>query len=552
MLIHCILCLFLSNFFNGIGSTPIFTLGTSFLFDNVPSRSAPMYVGILYLSGAIGPAAGYLICGLILKIYVDPWGHSNVPSNDPNYVGAWWLGYLIFGALIIVTGFPLFMYPRRLPKRPEDTKKPKEEKPPPAVSQSKSAKRAVEQMESLNLQNSESIPRSNNEMYDSERNLINSSNASITDSDDVQSMDTTMSMSFGNNIRDMPMTTWRLISNPIFLFITLSATCEFTIVTAFMTFVPKYLEAQFSIAASTAAITCGAVLVPSAGVGILLGSQLVKQFQLTRTGCCRLVACLSCIAIGLFLPTFFIKCPKLDIVGIDVPYDSEHLRIVRGQSNMYDYSRQTRMDHGKGFSDKRTEWMRDIDNKCNSDCGCDQPHKFIPVCWDEKQFTFFNPCLAGCISKTIKNETDDNKILPIDEFEYSNCKCIGNETLRETVKLTDGACPRDCSLVGFLTALFFVVAATSAAQTPALVATMTSVLPSERPLALGVQFLFYRALAYIPAPIYFGRVIDSACTLREPVGNCGEQGACELYDADKFRRIYRKFKKYSRIYFCDF
>merc|ERR1712110_26512 len=24
----------------------------------------------------------------------------------------------------------------------------------------------------------------------------------------------------------------------------------------------------------------------------------------------------------------------------------------------------------------------------------------------------------------------------------------------------------------------------------------------------------------------------------EPMGNCGEEGACELYDADKFRKIY--------------
>jgi len=553
--------LFLANFFNGIGSTPIFTLGTSFLFDNVPSRSAPMYVGLLYLSGAIGPAAGYLICGLILKIYVDPWGHSDVPSNDPNYVGAWWLGYLIFGALIIVTGFPLFMYPRRLPKRPEDTKKPKEDRAPPAVSQSKSAKKAINDNNRMVLEGEMNLENSGpRDIGDtgSERNLINSSNVSMTDSDDNQSMDTTMSMSFGNNIRDMPMTTWRLISNPVFLFITLSATCEFTIVTAFMTFVPKYLEAQFSIAASTAAITCGAVLVPSAGVGIVLGSQLVKQFELTRTGCCKLVACLSCIAVCLFLPTFFIKCPKLDIVGIDVPYQNEHLRITKmaGWNGFIpdfevvnadefadefadELSRETRMDRGKGFLDSRKQWMQDIDNTCNEYCGCAQPHQFMPVCWKEKQFTFFNPCLAGCTVKTKKNETDDKpNPFQIDEFEFSDCKCIGNKTLRETVTLSDGACPRDCSLVGFLAALFFVVAATSAAQTPALVATMTSVLPSERPLALGVQFLFYRALAYIPAPIYFGRVIDSACTLREPVGNCGEQGACELYDADKFRKIY--------------
>ena len=67
------LIFFLLNFFNGIGSTPIFTLGTSFLFDNIAQATAPMFVGVLYLTGAIGPAIGYLVCGFILKIYVDPW-----------------------------------------------------------------------------------------------------------------------------------------------------------------------------------------------------------------------------------------------------------------------------------------------------------------------------------------------------------------------------------------------------------------------------------------------------------------------------------------------
>ena len=106
-------------------------------------------------------------------------------------------------------------------------------------------------------------------------------------------------------------------------------------------------------------------------------------------------------------------------------------------------------------------------------------------------------------------------------------------------RLTEGACERSCTLMPFLVAIFFVTAATSSAQTPAVITTMSSVEPSERPLALGVQFLFYRTLAYIPTPIYFGRIIDAACALRQPVDHCsGERGACELYDADTFRHIY--------------
>merc|ERR1712071_324450 len=95
------------------------------------------------------------------------------------------------------------------------------------------------------------------------------------------------------------------------------------------------------------------------------------------------------------------------------------------------------------------------------------------------------------------------------------------------------------NLILFMAMLFIVTAATSAGQTPALIVTMTSVAESDRPMALGVQFLFYRTLAYIPAPIYFGRIIDSACVLRQSTDDCGKgEGACALYDADQFRKLY--------------
>lgn len=61
-----------------------------------------------------------------------------------------------------------------------------------------------------------------------------------------------------------------------------------------------------------------------------------------------------------------------------------------------------------------------------------------------------------------------------------------------------------------------------------------SVKDEERSFALGMQFVIFRLLAYIPAPILFGNVIDGTCLLWK--ANCGAQsGFCLIYDIEHFR-----------------
>lgn len=59
-----------------------------------------------------------------------------------------------------------------------------------------------------------------------------------------------------------------------------------------------------------------------------------------------------------------------------------------------------------------------------------------------------------------------------------------------------------------------------------------SVSEEERALALGLQFVLYRLIAYIPAPIMFGSVIDSTCLMW--TSSCGA-GRCLMYDIEQFR-----------------
>jgi organic anion transporter 5A len=262
--------------------------------------------------------------------------------------------------------------------------------------------------------------------------LLGAGNQTISsiDNDDAASVDTQISMHFGNNISDMPRSIWNLVSNQVFLLVTLSASCEFTIITAFMTFIPKYLEAQFSIAASTAAILCGSVLVPSAGVGIVIGSYLVKHWELKRTGCIKFACCSILVAIILFIPTFFITCAPLDIAGVNVPYPKglESLKPAglaldaQGQAPQGQAPYKSRQDRSFDFYHLKNNNSPDINSTCNNDCSCDRPASFDPVCWEQEDITFFNPCLAGCTRSSVVNSTE--KIHLTDKYEFSDCSCL--------------------------------------------------------------------------------------------------------------------------------
>ena len=86
----------------GIGNCVFYSFGIAYLDDNTKHENSPFMLSLSYTARLLGPTAGYLLASFCLKTYVYPSQAVEMQEGDPNWVGAWWLGFPIIGALIFV------------------------------------------------------------------------------------------------------------------------------------------------------------------------------------------------------------------------------------------------------------------------------------------------------------------------------------------------------------------------------------------------------------------------------------------------------------------
>lgn len=270
----------------GCGGTPIFTLGTTYIDDHVPKESSSMYMGCMYSMVAFGLVCGFLLGGFFINVHENAFGPGVVPQDifpgHPKWIGAWWIGFILLGILLLIISIPFFIFPKSL-----------------------KAKKSKELVVSISSGHSYTTNNSNNKNEDP-NGTLNSKAVSAA--------------KYGRKLGDIPACLWRLATNPVYMVTCLGSCMELAIVSGFLIFLPKYLETQFSLGKSQANLFAGGIAIPGACFGIFLGGYILKRFQLTPKGAIQVVLFFNIICMGLYTALYFLGCENVKMAGTTLPY----------------------------------------------------------------------------------------------------------------------------------------------------------------------------------------------------------------------------------------
>lgn len=451
----------------GIGATPVQPLGVSYIDDHVKKKDSSLYIGILFSTLVFGPACGFILGSVCTKFYVDAifidTEKLGITPEDPRWIGAWWAGFLLCGALLFCSALFMFGFPQSLPNSERE-----------------------EEADSEQVM----LPPSLNADYETPK----PSNGVVRNHEPANSP------TCCQQLKVIPKVTKHLLSNPVFTCIILAACMEIAVVAGFAAFLGKYLEQQFNLTTTSANQLLGMTAIPCACLGIFMGGLLVKKLNLSALGAIRMAMLVNLISTACYVSFLFLGCDTGPVAGVTVTYSNETLRV--GEKP---------------------------EAQCISHCNC-FTSSISPVC-GSNGVTYLSACLAGCTRGNI-----DRTRSSISQ-NLTGCACVSSDS--ELATAIPGKCPMPGCQESFLIFLCVICACSlvgAMAQTPSVIILIRTVSPELKSYALGLLFLLLRLLGFIPPPLIFGAGIDSTCLFWS--SDCGDKGACLLYDNVAYRHLY--------------
>uniref|UniRef100_A0A8C6KQL7 Solute carrier organic anion transporter family member n=1 Tax=Nothobranchius furzeri TaxID=105023 RepID=A0A8C6KQL7_NOTFU len=257
---------FLGNVLRGIGETPIMPLGVSYLDDFSKQENTPFYLACIHTVGILGPMVGFMMGSYLAKIYVDI-GFVNLESitityKDSRWVGAWWLGFIVSGTVILLSSIPFFFLPKSLPKQGEE-----------------------------------------------DSNHTNTELATIT----IFSFVVVYAPDFIPSIK-------RLFKNSIYSMMILTNLVSVNSFIGMITFKPKFMEQTFGQSASKAIFLIGIMNLPAVALGIITGGFVLKRFKLSIVGAARVAMAASIGSFCMLGIQNFLHCDNAEVAGLTVSY----------------------------------------------------------------------------------------------------------------------------------------------------------------------------------------------------------------------------------------
>ncbi|XP_031572441.1 solute carrier organic anion transporter family member 4C1-like isoform X2 [Actinia tenebrosa] len=268
----------LSQLLSGAGTTPLHTLGTSYIDENVDPKYTSVYIGVFYATIMLGPGLGSIIGGNLLNfIYVDIKLPPNVylKSKDPAWIGAWWLGPLACGGLLFVVGIILLGFPKQL------------------ANATRLRQQAIE------------------------RGLIKKGE------------------NVSGNMKDILPVTKSLLTNGAFMYQNMALTVSALVGGGLGPFLFKIIRTRYGASPSIIGLSIALILIPGAGGGIALGSFLVKKFGAKDS--CKSAAKMTFYLqlVGIWTAVIFLipGCEYSNFAGIDKSYKNSNAINIKDSCN---------------------------------------------------------------------------------------------------------------------------------------------------------------------------------------------------------------------------
>lgn len=106
----------LSTAVAGLGGSIYFVLAPVYIDDNVKKSKAPLILSLSNLVRLFAPIIGYSMASYCLKIFIDPSLHPKIKDDDPRWIGAWWIGNVVFAFVLLLLAPIISMFPKTLPR----------------------------------------------------------------------------------------------------------------------------------------------------------------------------------------------------------------------------------------------------------------------------------------------------------------------------------------------------------------------------------------------------------------------------------------------------
>ncbi|XP_033370627.1 solute carrier organic anion transporter family member 1C1-like isoform X3 [Parus major] len=266
---------------------------------------AKINAGCVQTAAIVGPIFGFLLGSLCAKLYVDigfvDLDRVTISPKDVQWVGAWWLGYLIAGVISVLAGIPFWFLPKHLPK-PESRKD-----------------------SSTSSEHSKFIEESKDQhtSYWQQAKLAE------------------MAREFLPSLKN-------LFGNPVYILYLCASIIQFNSLIGMVTYKPKYIEQQYGQTSSKTNFVIGLINIPAVAFGIFSGGLIMKKFGIGVLGAAKLSLGSSFFGYLLLLSLFAMGCENSDVAGLTVSY--------HGSKPMTDYDQALFSECNSGCSCSKDDW----------------------------------------------------------------------------------------------------------------------------------------------------------------------------------------------------